>query len=233
MDFVFDSKGRVTESGYEIEARIPLTSIRFQGTDPQDWALQVIRFVQHSGYQQTWTPARRGASSLLTQSGTLAGIAGLQRDQVVEITPEFTSARSGQQLATGWATKPTTRSAGTCAGAWRPTLRSTPRSSRTSRRSKPMRRRSPAMRASRCSFRRSGPFFVDGLEQFDTPDLLIYTRRILQPNAALKLSGKLGRTSLACSRRSTRRAASVSETTIRSSTWCASVATCQPRRPPA
>jgi hypothetical protein len=100
-DFVFDSRGHVTETGYEIEIRIPLTSIRFQGTDPQNWAFQAIRFVQHSGYQQTWTPARRGASSLLTQSGTLSGFAGLRRDQVVEITPEFTSVRAGSSSPPG------------------------------------------------------------------------------------------------------------------------------------
>ena len=210
MDFVFDSKGRVTESGYEIEARIPLTSIRFQGTDPQDWAFQVIRFVQHSGYQQTWTPARRGASSLLTQSGTLAGIAGLQRDQVVEITPEFTSARSGQQLATGWATQTDYALGGNLR--WRVAPNITINATVKPDFSQVEADAAQIAGDARFSlfFPEKRPFFVDGLEQFDTPDLLIYTRRILQPNAALKLSGKLGRTSLALLSALDTRAASVS-----------------------
>ncbi len=210
MDFVFDSKGRVTESGYEIEARIPLTSIRFQGTDPQDWAFQVIRFVQHSGYQQTWTPARRGASSLLTQSGTLAGIAGLQRDQVVEITPEFTSARSGQQLSTGWATETDYALGGNLR--WRVAPNITINATVKPDFSQVEADAAQIAGDARFSlfFPEKRPFFVDGLEQFDTPDLLIYTRRILQPNAALKLSGKLGRTSLALLSALDTKAASVS-----------------------
>ena len=37
------------------------------------------------------------------------------------------------------------------------------------------------------------PFFLDGLEQFNTPNNLIYTRQIQSPISAVKLTGKLGR----------------------------------------
>jgi hypothetical protein len=40
------------------------------------------------------------------------------------------------------------------------------------------------------------PFFLEGLDAFNTPHTLIYTRRIAQPDAALKLTGKVGGTSL-------------------------------------
>ena len=40
------------------------------------------------------------------------------------------------------------------------------------------------------SSRRSGPFFLDGSEQFNVLNNLIYTRRIVQPVAAVKLTGK-------------------------------------------
>ncbi|HEX6314780.1 MAG TPA: DUF5916 domain-containing protein, partial [Gemmatimonadaceae bacterium] len=196
-DFVFESSGRVTDSGYEVEVRIPLTSIRFQGTDPQDWAFQVIRFVQHTGYQQTWTPARRGASSLLTQSGTLSGFTGLRRDQVVELNPEFTSARSGLRSGPAWLTS-TDHSLGgnlrwrvapnlTINGTVRPDFSQVEADAA----------QIPGDARFALFFPEKRPFFVDGIEQFETPDLLIYTRRIVQPDAAVKLSGKLGRTSLA------------------------------------
>ncbi len=35
------------------------------------------------------------------------------------------------------------------------------------------------------------PFFLDGIEQFNTPNNLIYTRQIQAPTAALKLTGKV------------------------------------------
>src|SRR4029077_3117573 len=41
------------------------------------------------------------------------------------------------------------------------------------------------------------PFFLEGLEQFDTPNALIYTRRIVSPIAGAKLTGKLGGTAIA------------------------------------
>src|SRR5256885_7031350 len=41
------------------------------------------------------------------------------------------------------------------------------------------------------------PFFLDGLEQFDPPNRLIYTRQIVQPVAGAKLTGKLGGTAVA------------------------------------
>src|SRR5439155_260226 len=41
------------------------------------------------------------------------------------------------------------------------------------------------------------PFFLEGLEQFDTPNRLIYTRQIVQPVAGAKLTGKLGSTAVA------------------------------------
>src|SRR5206468_5258440 len=35
------------------------------------------------------------------------------------------------------------------------------------------------------------PFFLDGLELFDSPNQLIYTRRIVAPTAGVKLTGKI------------------------------------------
>ena len=40
------------------------------------------------------------------------------------------------------------------------------------------------------------PFFLDGLEQFNVPHNLIYTRRITQPEGATKLTGKVAGTSI-------------------------------------
>lgn len=196
-DFVFESKGRVTDSGYEVEVRIPLTSIRFQGSDPQDWAFQVIRFAQHSGYQETWTPARRGAQSLLVQSGTLSGFSGLRRDQVVELNPEFTSLRGGQRVADDWRTTTDNSLGGNLRWRIAPnlTLNGTVRPDFSQVEADAAQVPGDARFA--LFFSEKRPFFVDGIEQFDTPDLLIYTRRIVQPDAAVKLSGKLGKTSLA------------------------------------
>ena len=71
-DFVFDSKGRLTPEGYEIEVRIPFKSLRYQSAKQQDWGLNVIRRVQSSGHEDSWAPAKRAGTSFLGQAGTLA-----------------------------------------------------------------------------------------------------------------------------------------------------------------
>jgi len=67
QDFVFQSKGRVTEYGYEVEIRIPFKSLRYQPTETQSWGLNIVRVVQHSGFEDSWAPARRAAASFLGQ----------------------------------------------------------------------------------------------------------------------------------------------------------------------
>ena len=46
-------------------------------------------------------------------------------------------------------------------------------------------------------FTEKRPFFLDGSEQFTTPHNLVYTRRIVQPVAAAKLTGKMSGVDLA------------------------------------
>ena len=73
-DFVFQSKGRLTDEGYEVEVRIPFKSLRYQTADVQDWGLNVMRKVQSTGHEDSWAPAQRAAASFLAQSGTLDGL---------------------------------------------------------------------------------------------------------------------------------------------------------------
>jgi len=47
-DYVYQSKGRVTDFGYEVEIRIPFKSLRYQSGAIQSWRIQVVREVQHS-----------------------------------------------------------------------------------------------------------------------------------------------------------------------------------------
>ncbi|GIS36305.1 MAG: hypothetical protein Ct9H90mP7_3130 [Candidatus Neomarinimicrobiota bacterium] len=38
-DYVFDSKGRITDEGFVIEIKIPLKSLRFSSNEVQTWGL--------------------------------------------------------------------------------------------------------------------------------------------------------------------------------------------------
>ena len=94
-DFQWQSRGHVTDFGYEVEIRIPFSSLRYPAGGVQRWGLQVIRKVQHSGYEQTWTPVRRGAASFISQEGWLTGLTDMHHGVDVTINPELTSTIAG------------------------------------------------------------------------------------------------------------------------------------------
>ncbi len=73
-DFVYESKGQLTPYGYDVVVRIPFRSVKFQGVDPQDWGINIIRTVQHTGEKDTWVPTQFAAASFLAQSGSLVGL---------------------------------------------------------------------------------------------------------------------------------------------------------------
>ena len=60
---MFQSKGRLTAYGFEVEIAIPFKTLRFPADAVQSWALNVIRRVQSSGVEDSWTPAERAKSS--------------------------------------------------------------------------------------------------------------------------------------------------------------------------
>src|SRR5687768_3645831 len=101
-DYTWQSKGELVEGGYVIEVRIPFKSLRFQPGREQTWTLNVVRRVQHSGYEDSWAPARRASASFLAQSGRLAGLTDLRRGLVVDVIPEITANRRGAPGTSGY-----------------------------------------------------------------------------------------------------------------------------------
>jgi hypothetical protein len=194
-DFIYTSKGRRTSWGYEIEIRIPFRSLRYQARDPQNWGFNVIRVVQSTGHLQTWTRVLQARPSFLAQLGTLTGLSDLHRGLVLDVTPEATSTETGSPQPSGW------RYAG-----GDPRLGATVRWGVTSTLSLagtvrpdfsqveadvPQIQFDPRFAL---FFPEKRPFFLDGLELFNTPVQLIYTRRLVDPVAAVKLTGQTGGT---------------------------------------
>src|SRR5438270_4323396 len=101
-DYVYESQGRVTPTGFEVEVRIPFKSLRYQGAAIQDWGIQIVRVTQHTAYEDTWTPVVRANASFLIQSGKLKGLTGMRRGLVMDLNPEFTSRVDGAPLASAY-----------------------------------------------------------------------------------------------------------------------------------
>ena len=197
-DYVFQSQGRVTPAGFEIEVRIPFKSLRYQSGETQDWGIQIVRITQHSGYEDTWTPVVRANASFLIQSGTLKELTGLRRGLVMDVNPEFTSRVAGQPGPTAyhygkadpelgvnvrWGVTQNLSATGTVNPDFSQVEADVGQVTVNERFA--------------LFFPEKRPFFLEGLEQFDTPNALIYTRRIGAPVAGAKLTGKVGGTGVA------------------------------------
>jgi hypothetical protein len=197
QDFVFASKGRITDYGYEIELRIPFKSLKYQTADEQSWDFNVVRKVQHSGFEDSWTQAKRDNASFLAQSGTIDGLRGLDRGLVLDVNPVATSKSRGAPGPSGWTYANGSPQLGGNVR-WGVTnnlmLNATGRPDFAEVESDA----GQIVIDPRQSlfFAEKRPFFLDGLEQFSVPHQLVYTRRIAKPVFATKLTGKVAGTSL-------------------------------------
>lgn len=202
QDFVWESRGRITDSGYEVEMRIPFKAVRFipgQGT----WGINVVRTTAQSNVQDSWSPVYRASSSTLPQSGRLTGLHDLNRGLVLDVTPVATSLTSGapQPIAgsgdTRWAYAGQQELGGNVRWGVRPnvgldgTIR--PDFSQVEADAGQL----PGDVRFALFFPELRPFFVEGAENFDTPNQLVYTRNIVRPDAAAKLIGKASGTDFA------------------------------------
>lgn len=190
-DFVFESKGRLTDFGYEVEIRIPFKSLRYNAGDAQTWALNVVRQTQRTGYEDTWAPAKRSAASFLTQSGRLSGLTDLRRGVVLDVIPEVTNRWQGAQAPDGWDYDGQGAQFGATVR-WGITNNLSLNGTANPDFSQVESDAGQIGFDPRLAlfFPERRPFFLDGIEQFSVPNRLIYTRRIVQPEAAVKLTGK-------------------------------------------
>ena len=197
-DYYFESKGRLVDGGYEVEIRIPFKSLRYQDARVQSWGLHILRRVQHSGFQDTWAPAIRANANFLGQSGTLDGLRDLRRGLVLEATPTMTAhadraptignGRDYQQKGElGGDVRWGIRQNLTLNGTVNPDFSQVEADVGQVLLNERFALFYPEKR----------PFFLDGLELFDSPNQLIYTRQIVAPTAGVKLTGKLGRLNIA------------------------------------
>ncbi len=194
QDMIWQSKGRITEFGYEVELRVPFKSIRYRVGSMLNWGLQVVRNTQRNNYQDTWTVTSRGNASLLMQSGRLTGIHDLRRGLVLDVTPVMTTAFNGSDSTRGvWQYGTEPQVGGDIRWGLTPNLTLNGTINPDFSQVEADAGQIPGDVRFALFFPELRPFFVEGNEQIDTPNQLVYTRRIVQPVVATKLTGKISR----------------------------------------
>jgi hypothetical protein len=197
-DFLWESKGRLTERGYEVEIRIPFKSLRYGSGATLQWGIQVVREVKRTGYVDTWTDARRANASFLDQSGRFVELHDLRRGVAAEIQPTLTSAWNGGRNASDeFVRSDPTSDLGlnvrlgftslTLDGTWNPDFSQVEADAG----------QVTLNQRFALFFEERRQFFLEGIELFSTPNQLVYTRTIGEPQVGVKLTGKLGGTTIA------------------------------------
>ncbi|MDJ0842250.1 MAG: carbohydrate binding family 9 domain-containing protein [Acidobacteriota bacterium] len=194
---IWDSAGKITDSGYEVEMRIPFNQLRFQPQQgPQTWGLDGIRsYPRTDKHHIGLFPRERGNNSYLSQEEKMIGFEGADPGRNLEIVPTVVSSRTdvrddaadglvnGDQeselgLTARWGVTPNL------------TLNATVNPDFSTIEADSVRLGINEQFA--IFFPETRPFFLEGADYFNTGMRLVHTRTIANPSAALKTTGKVG-----------------------------------------
>ncbi|HSM06144.1 MAG TPA: DUF5916 domain-containing protein [Longimicrobiales bacterium] len=193
-DFIWESRGRVTDEGWVAEIRIPYVSLRFREQEEQVWGFNALREVRRTGYKQAWAPLTQDNPSTLVQSGRLTGIRDIEPGRLVEVNPVVTGSKVGSLDEDGVFGRDgfedeyglnlrygLTRNL-TVDATVNPDFSQVEADAT----------RLTTNERFAVFYREARPFFLEGSEIFQMPRNLVYTRRIVDPSVGGKLTGKVG-----------------------------------------
>ena len=220
FDLVMQSKGTLTADGYTIEVAIPFASLRYDAGPGKLWGLHVLRLIRHLDEWDTWMPLRRESRDFNTatfirfveQAGHIGGIENVGRKRTLELIPTLTLSETGRRLRSvpraqtsgnagltdsgrfvnqpmkiepGLTAKLMLSSAATLDAALNPDFAQVEADQLVVTANQ----RFPIF------YDEKRPFFLEGNDIFRTAIKVVHTRTIIDPDFALKLTGKRGRNS--------------------------------------
>jgi Domain of unknown function (DUF5916)/Carbohydrate family 9 binding domain-like len=212
VDLVMQSKGVITNDGYTVEVAIPFTSLRYEAGEGKLWGVHFLRQIKHLNDEtDSWMPLARDSSSLLSQAGHITGLSGISGERTLEVIPTIALSERGRRVLANHpaatplsigTTLPATRFVNSPAEA-RPGLNVkygfTPNITLNFTLNPDfgeIEADQPVVQANQrfpIFFPEKRPFFLEGIDIFQTPLTAVNTRAIISPDYAAKLTGKRGR----------------------------------------
>lgn len=215
FDIVMESKGVMTPDGWTVEVAIPFKSLRYTAGKDKLWGIHVFRNIDRFNDElDSWMPNDRDNASLLNQAGKITGLEGIITQRQLEITPSLTISQKGLRTRTfsvgtlsndptlvdpgNFVNKPVEFEPGvtvklgitptiTLDAAVNPDFAQVEADSLVVTANQ----RFPIF------FPEKRPFFLEGIDYFQTPMNAVHTRTIIDPDVAVKLTGKSGRNTFA------------------------------------
>jgi hypothetical protein len=202
FDIVYRTEARLTERGYQVEMAVPFASLRFPDRAVQSWRATFWRTrPRGSRSTYTWAALSRDDPCMLCQFGTLTGIEGVKPGGSLELLPALVASQSASlpDDGAGGLDNGSVKAAGslgvrysfanglTAEAALNPDFSQVESDVA----------QIDANATFALFFPERRPFFQEGSELFSTYFNAVYTRRINDPQAAAKLIGRMGRSTVA------------------------------------
>jgi len=210
VDLLMESKGIIHETGFDVEIAIPFKSLRFEAGKGKLWGAHFFRRIKRFENElDSWMPFSRSISSNLSQEGHITGLEGIAIERTIELIPSLTLSESSRFVRT-FGVFPNTAPAAADVGRFvnEPvaldaglTAKFIPSSAVTidlainpdfaqveaDQLVVTANQRFPIF------FAEKRPFFLEGIDIFRTPITAVHTRAIVDPDIAVKTTGKMGR----------------------------------------
>ncbi|MDJ0814151.1 MAG: DUF5916 domain-containing protein, partial [Woeseiaceae bacterium] len=202
-DAIWDSAGRINETGYAVEMAIPLSQLRFtQQAGMQEWSVDLGRsYPRDQSYWLSINPSDRNINCYLCQLTKMRGLEAAEPSRDLEIVPTLTASQSSTTenpgveplktddadveagLTVRWGITPDMTAS----------LTLNPDFSQVEADAAQL----EVNNQFALFFPESRPFFLEGADYFSTPERAVFTRTVADPLAGAKLTGKRGNNTIA------------------------------------
>ncbi|HEV7397841.1 MAG TPA: DUF5916 domain-containing protein, partial [Pyrinomonadaceae bacterium] len=211
VDIVMESKGQLTPDGWTIEVAIPFKSLRYEAGKGKLWGFHLWRNIDRFNDEiDSWVPISRDINGLLTQAAHLTGLEGVSTEHTLEVIPSLTLSETGKRVnklsAADLAANPAVLDPGrmlnepikfdpglTLKYGITPTVTLDLAVNPDFAQVEADQTVVTANQRFPIFFQEKRPFFLEGIDIFQTPLQVVHTRAIVDPDAAVKLTGKRGR----------------------------------------
>ena len=203
VDIVMESKGVIEDWGWSVEAKIPFKSLRYTAGKGKMWGFNAARNIDRFNDEfDSWMPDDRNVSGQLIKHGRITGLDEIKYERTLEIVPSITVSETGRRFRANevpdgrFVNQPIRQDIGvnlkytitpniTLDAAYNPDFAE-------------IEADAPVVTANQrfpIFFQEKRPFFLEGADIFQTPLQVFYSRQIVDPDFAAKLTGKVGKTS--------------------------------------
>lgn len=202
VDIVMESKGVIEDWGWSVEVKIPFKSLRYAAGKGKMWGFNVARNIDRFNDEfDQWLPDDRNISGFLSKHGKITGLDEIKYERTLEIVPSITISETGSrvqanEIAAGrFVNQPIKQDIGV-------TLKYTLSPNVTLDATinpdfAEIEADAPVITANQrfpIFFQEKRPFFLEGQDIFETPFNIFYSRTIVDPDVAAKLTGKVDKT---------------------------------------